>query len=76
MPAWTTKEVRFLKSFHRSGTSWSDIHANFPRHTVQAVKLAARKYGVRPHPDRENHQAKWTRITHEYFTRREAGLLR
>lgn len=76
MPTWTTKEVRLLKTFHRSGTSWAEIQASLPRHTVHAVKLAARKYDVRPHHERESSKAKWARITREYFARREAGLLR
>jgi len=70
MPYWTTKEVKVLQSLYSIGSpSALNLTELLPRHSVISIRAIAGRMGLtRPN-------ARWLRIAHEHFARREAGLL-
>lgn len=71
MAHWTNFEIRRLKQAYDGTRPSGDIlAAMFPRHAVRAVQTRAYKEGLT-----RQSQVNWLRLAHEYFARREAGIL-
>lgn len=72
MAHWTTPELRKLAAMHLKGyPSRAELAAAFPRHPVNSIRSTIHRLGIR----RRYSQNAWLRLAHEYFARREAGLL-
>lgn len=75
---WTNHEIRRLRKMHKVWRRPSDdmLSAAFPRHSPSSSRQTALALGIRARCECHRDQAlRWLRLAHEYFQRREAGLL-
>jgi len=71
---WTNKEVRILTDAYENGyRTKSDLEALLPDHSIYSCRSMAYGLGLRC-PSRGD-QVRWLRLAHQYFARRESGLL-
>jgi hypothetical protein len=68
MTAWTTKELKEMRKLHESGRpTLALVIEAFPRHSAKSVMTTCYGLGLR-----QGYQsAKWIRVVHEYFMKRE-----
>lgn len=74
MNVWTNKEIRILKAAHRDGyRTKADLEELLPRHSIDSCTSMAYVLGLRCAI--RGDQIRWLRFAHQYFARRESGLL-
>lgn len=76
---WTNHEIRRLREMHAEAPPILEaLRAAFPRHPADSIRSTAQTLGLRRRKannvpvDRIHY---WLRVAHEYFARRESGMI-